>query len=96
MGNGVRDMFLKKGIISVAAKGYEAPGVIVSYTDDKEIHNGKKFRDKGIQIAAGVPLKCDEEKDFMTFRIGLFGLDKLYNVDASLEKLNEVVEEIFN
>ena len=66
------------------------------YTDDMDIHNGRKFRDKGIQIAAGVPLKCDEKEDFMTFRIGLFGLDKLYNVDAALERLNKVVQEVFN
>ena len=96
LGNEVRDMLSRKGLISVAAKGYEAPGVVVSYTDDTDVHNGKKFRDKGIQIAAGVPLKCDEKEDFMTFRIGLFGLDKLYNVDAALERLNKVVQEVFN
>ena len=96
LGNEVRDMLSRKGLISVAAKGYEAPGVVVSYTDDTDVHNGKKFRDKGIQIAAGVPLKCDEEEDFMTFRIGLFGLDKLYDVDAALERLNKVVQEVFN
>ena len=95
LGNEVRGMLSRKGIISVASKGYEAPGVVVSYTDDLDIHNGKKFRDEGIQIAAGVPLKCDEKEDFMTFRIGLFGLDKLYNVDAALERLNKAVKKIF-
>lgn len=95
LGNRVRALLAAKGIKSVAAKGYEAPGVVVAYTDDPGIQNGKKFSDLGIQIAAGVPLQCNEPKDFQTFRLGLFGLDKLLNVDrtvATLEKaLNAIV-----
>ena len=95
LGNGVRKMLQRKGIKSVAAEGFQAPGVIVSYTNDAMIQSGAKFRDLGIQIAAGVPLMCDEPKDFSTFRIGLFGLDKLYNTEHSLEKLQKAFDEVF-
>ena len=95
LGNSVRSMLQAKGIKSVAAEGFQAPGVVVSYTNDNEVHNGMKFRDLGIQIAPGVPLMCDEPKDFSTFRIGLFGLDKLYNLDQSLEQLQKAFNKIF-
>ncbi len=96
LGSGVRGMLSQKGLVSVAAKGFEAPGVVVCYTDDINVHNGKRFKDNGLQIAAGVPLNCDEKEDFMTFRIGLFGLDKLYNVDAALDTLQSAVDKVFN
>jgi aspartate aminotransferase-like enzyme len=94
LGDKVRALLLSKGIKSVAAEGFQAPGVVVSYTDDPDIHNGKKFLDIGIQIAAGVPLQCDEPEDFQTFRIGLFGLDKLNNVDRTVRKLEEALIQI--
>ena len=94
LGDSVRAMLAQKGIISVAADGYGAPGVVVSYTDDPEIQNGKKFAEKGMQIAAGVPLQCDEPADFRTFRLGLFGLDKLYDVDATLGRLKRVIDQV--
>ena len=94
LGDRVRALLAGKGIKSVAAAGFEAPGVVVSYTDDPEIHNGKKFLDLGIQIAAGVPLQCDEPEDFQTFRIGLFGLDKLNNVDRAVGRLEEALNKI--
>ena len=94
LGDRVRALLAGKGIKSVAAAGFEAPGVVVSYTDDPEIHNGKKFLDLGIQIAAGVPLQCDEPEDFQTFRIGLFGLDKLNNVDRTVGRLEEALNQI--
>ena len=72
---------------SVAADGFGAPGVVVSYTDDPAIQNGSKFAAQGMQIAAGVPLQCDEPEGFSTFRLGLFGLDTLYNVEATLGRL---------
>lgn len=75
------------GFPSVAAAGFEAPGVVVSYTDDLLIHNGKKFIEQGLQTAAGVPLMCDEPADFRTFRIGLFGLDKWLNPDQTVQNL---------
>ena len=81
LGKKVRALLISHGFKSVAAKGFEAPGVVVSYTEDGAICSGKKFLDAGLQIAAGVPLQCDEPDDFKTFRIGLFGLDKLQNVD---------------
>ena len=89
LGDKVRAMLARKGIKSVAAAGFQAPGVVVSYTEDAEMQNGKKLMAQGLQVAAGVPLQCDEGADFQTFRIGLFGLEKLHNVDrtvASLEK----------
>ena len=94
LGDKVRALLVSKGIKSVAAEGFQAPGVVVSYTDDPEIQNGKKFLNIGIQIAAGVPLQCDEPEDFQTFRIGLFGLDKLNNVDRTVSKLEEALNQI--
>ena len=89
-----RDAVLRKGINSVAAPGFQAPGVVVSYTEDEGIKTGKKFAEMGIQIAAGVPLRCDEPEGFQTFRLGLFGLDKLQNIDRTVEKLEEALGEI--
>lgn len=94
LGDKVRALLVSKGIESVAAEGFQAPGVVVSYTDDSGIHTGKKFVDLGLQIAAGVPLQCDEPEDFQTFRIGLFGLDKLQNVDRTVETLNKALSRI--
>ena len=94
LGDKVRALLDSKGIKSVAAEGFQAPGVVVCYTDDVDIHNGKKFLDVGIQIAAGVPLQCDEPEDFQSFRIGLFGLDKLDNVDRTVSKLEEALNQI--
>ena len=94
LGDGVRQMLAEKGITSVAADGFGAPGVVVSYTDDPEVQTGKKFLAQGVQIAAGVPLQCDEPEGFRTFRLGLFGLDKLYDVDATLLRLKKVIEEV--
>ena len=94
LGNGVRAMLREKGVQSVAAEGFGAPGVVVSYTSDPEIQNGKKFAALGMQIAAGVPLQCDEPEGFMTFRLGLFGLDKLYDVPAALDRLKKVVDQV--
>ncbi|KJZ21683.1 aminotransferase class V-fold PLP-dependent enzyme [Tritonibacter mobilis] len=94
LGNGVREMLAKKGVTSVAAEGFGAPGVVVSYTDDPQIQNGKKFADQGMQIAAGVPLAVDEPEGFMTFRLGLFGLDKLYDVNGTLSRLKTVLDQV--
>jgi len=94
LGNRVREYLKTKGIKSVAADGFGAPGVVVSYTTDAGIQNGSKFSALGMQIAAGVPLACDEPENFMTFRLGLFGLDKLYNVDATVERLQTVLDQV--
>jgi len=94
LGNGVRTLLKDKGVVSVAAEGFGAPGVVVSYTTDPEIQTGKKFAAEGMQIAAGVPLQCDEPADFRTFRIGLFGLDKLYDVKGTLSRLSRVVDKV--
>jgi aspartate aminotransferase-like enzyme len=94
LGGKVRELLERKGIKSVAAPGFQAPGVVVSYTEDAGIKTGKKFAEIGIQIAAGVPLRCDEPEDFQTFRLGLFGLDKLQNVDRTVGKLDEALNEI--
>lgn len=94
LGNGVRAMLKDKGVVSVAADGFGAPGVVVSYTGDPEVQNGKKFAALGMQIAAGVPLQCDEPEGFSTFRLGLFGLDKLYDVDGTIARLKRVLDQV--
>ena len=94
LGDKVRALLARKGINSVAAEGFQAPGVVVSYTDDKGIQTGKKFAEVGIQIAAGVPLRCDEPEDFQTFRLGLFGLDKLQNIERTVERLDDALSQI--
>lgn len=94
LGTKVRALLVSKGYRSVAAEGFQAPTVVVSYTDDPDIQTGKKFAALGMQIAAGVPLMCDEPEDFRSFRIGLFGLDKLHNVDRTVESLSKVLDQI--
>ena len=68
--------------------------MVVFYTDDPEIKSGSKFAQQGLQIAAGVPLQCDKPDDFQTFRLGLFGLDKLHNIDRSVASLEEALNKI--
>ena len=82
------------GMPSVAAPGFEAPGVVVSYTDDKDVHTGSTFIARGVQTAAGVALQCDEPADFRTFRIGLFGLDKLGNINRTVDNLERAMAGI--
>lgn len=94
LGRGVRSMLAAQGYPSVAASGYEAPGVVVSYTDDPEVSNAKKFVALGLQTAGGVPLMCDEPADFRSFRVGLFGLDKLNDVEGTVQRLKAAVEAI--
>jgi aspartate aminotransferase-like enzyme len=94
LGDRVRALLAKKGFKSVAAKGFEAPGVVVCYTTDTDIQNGSRFAATGLQIAAGVPLQCDEPADFKSFRLGLFGLDKLHNIDRSLQTLEQALEQV--
>ncbi|MGH1414338.1 MAG: aminotransferase class V-fold PLP-dependent enzyme [Pelagimonas sp.] len=94
LGNKVRAVLADKGIRSVAAEGFGAPGVVVSYTSDPEVQSGRAFAARGMQIAAGVPLQCDEGDGFSTFRLGLFGLDKLYDVDATVARLRSVLDEV--
>ena len=94
LGDKVRALLASKGIKSVAAEGFCAPGVVVSYTSDPEIQTGKKFAEVGLQIAAGVPLMCDEAEDFRSFRLGLFGLDKLHNVDRTVANLEAALDKI--
>jgi aspartate aminotransferase-like enzyme len=94
LGNGVRAMLAARGVTSVAAEGFGAPGVVVGYTNDPDIQNGKKFMAEGMQIAAGVPLQVGEPEGFRTFRLGLFGLDKLYDVPAALKRLETVLDKV--
>ena len=94
LGARVRKMLASRGFKSVAAPGFEAPGVVVCYTDDPDLQNGKKFAAQGLQTAAGVPLQCDEGADFRTFRIGLFGLDKWANVDRSVKTIEDALDRI--
>ena len=94
LGDRIRAVLAARGFQSVAAAGFEAPGVVVCYTDDPDVSNGSKFAKLGIQIAAGVPLKCDEPDDFRTFRLGLFGLDKLHNVDRSVASFEAALDQL--
>lgn len=95
LGEKVKTVLNEKNIKILAADGYQAPGVIVCYTDSNDIHNGKKFIEAGIQIAPGVPIQCDEPNTFKTFRIGLFGLDKLKDIDGTVAKLEEALNRVF-
>ena len=94
LGEKVRALLARRGFKSLAAKGFEAPGVVVCYTDDPDIQNGKRFAAQGLQIAAGVPLQCDEPADFRTFRLGLFGLDKLHNIERTLGHLDAALGRV--
>lgn len=87
-------MLARKGFPSVAAAGFEAPGVVVCYTNDEGIQSGRRLVEAGLQIAAGVPLAVDEPSDFRSFRIGLFGLDKLANVDRTVDTLAQAFERL--
>lgn len=94
LGQRVRALMTAKGFNSVAAEGFQAPGVVVCYTDDAAIKSGQKFAAQGLQTAAGVPLQCDEPADFQTFRIGLFGLDKLHNIERTVATLEQALDEV--
>ncbi len=94
LGQRVRALFEERGFPSVAAEGFKAPGVVVSYTEDDGIHSAKKFAQVGLQLASGVPLQCDEPADFKTFRMGLFGLEKLRNIDRTVDHLRKALDAI--
>ena len=94
LGDEVRALLASKGFKSVAAPGFGAPGVVVCYTSDPEIQSGRKFADLGMQIAPGVPIKCDEPADYRSFRVGLFGLDKLKDVNRTAKTLAEVLAKL--
>jgi aspartate aminotransferase-like enzyme len=94
LGRRVRELLESRGYPSVAAEGFKAPGVVVSYTSDPEIQNGRKFLAVGLQTAAGVPLQCDEPPEFRTFRIGLFGLEKLHNPERTVDNLAKALDAL--
>ena len=94
LGDRIRDLLANNGIKSVAADGFDAPGVVVSYINNPGIQNGSQFVEQGIQIAAGVPLMCNEPEGFSTFRLGLFGLDKLNNIDRTVTVFGEALDQI--
>ncbi len=94
LGTRVREALERRGFASVAAEGFKAPGVVVSYTDDAAIQNGSKFAAQGVQAAAGVPLQCDEGPDFRSFRLGLFGLDKWRDVDGAVRRLEAALDRL--
>jgi len=94
LGRRVRELLTSKGFKSVAGEGFQAPGVVVSYTDDADIQSGKKFVAIGVQAAAGVPMQCDEPADFRSFRIGLFGLDKLHDPERTVNSLAAALDAL--
>ncbi len=93
-GERVREALAGRGVRSVAAEGFGAPGVVVAYADRPELQSGRAFAAEGVQIAAGVPLMCDEGPDYAAFRIGLFGLDKLQDVDGSVARLEAAFDRV--
>jgi aspartate aminotransferase-like enzyme len=94
LGRKVRAVLARRDLPSVAAEGFQAPGVVVSFTDNDAIHDGSAFAAHGLQIAAGTPLACDESEDFKTFRLGLFGIDKLKDVDGTVQRLDDTLARI--
>ena len=94
LGRQARAALEAKGYKSVAAAGFQAPGVVVSYTTDADVQTGKKFLAQGLQVAAGVPLQCDEPADYRSFRVGLFGLDKLHNVERTVANLKKALDAV--
>lgn len=96
LGRRVRELLESRGFPSVAAAGFQAPGVVVSYTEDPGIQNGSKFLEQGLQIAAGVPLMCDEGDEYRSFRIGLFGLDKLHDIDRTVGYLADALDRVID
>ena len=94
LGRKVRELFESRGLASVAAEGFKAPGVVVSYTSDPELQSSRRFVAEGLQTAAGVPLQCDEGPDFMTFRVGLFGLEKWQHVDRTVAHLAAALDRM--
>ena len=94
LGSRMRQLMEAHGFVSVAAQGYQAPSVIVSFTDDADMKSGKKFMQQGVQIAAGVPLQVGEGEDYMSFRIGLFGLDKLMNIDRTVSLFEQALTQV--
>ena len=94
LGSRMRHLMQEHGFVSVAAEGYQAPSVIVSFTDDADMKSGKKFMQQGVQIAAGVPLQVGEGEAYMSFRIGLFGLDKLMNIDRTVSLFEQALTQV--
>ena len=94
LGAAIRSLIESRGFRSVAASGFQAPSVVVSFTDDDMIKNGKKFAAAGVQIAAGVPLECGEGSDYKSFRVGLFGLDKLHNIDRTVRNFENALDQV--
>jgi aspartate aminotransferase-like enzyme len=94
LGQRVRELMVRRGFPSVAAEGFQAPGVVVSYTTDPDLQSAKKFIAQGLQTASGVPLQCDEPADFRSFRLGLFGLEKLHHIDRSVAVLEAALDRI--
>ncbi|MCK7545493.1 aminotransferase class V-fold PLP-dependent enzyme [Marinobacter bryozoorum] len=94
LGQQVRALFAEAGFLSVAAEGFESPGVVVLHTENPDIHNTRLFREQGLQTAAGVPLMCDEPDNFQTFRVGLFGLEKLNNIERTVDNLRQALAAI--
>ena len=94
LGAAIRKSLESRGFRSVAAEGFQAPSVVVSFTDDDLIKNGSKFAAAGVQIAAGVPLECGEGSDYKSFRIGLFGLDKLHHIDRTVRNFEDALDQV--
>ena len=96
LGQRLRLIMEQRGFKSLAADGFKSPSVIVSHTTRDDFKNGAAFAKEGVQIAAGVPLECGESALFKTFRIGLFGLDKLADIDGTIANFSSVLDQLCN
>lgn len=94
LGRRVRSLLADRGLPSVAAADVAAASVVVVHTDDPAVKSGAAFKPVGLQVAAGVPLHCGEPADYSTVRIGLFGLDKLTDVDAAVARFEKGLDQL--
>lgn len=94
LGTKVRALLEERGISPICTGEFAAPSVVVAYTDDPDVKSGAKFKQAGVQVAGGVPLQCGEPESFSTFRLGLFGLDKLGDVDGTVDRLRTALDEL--
>ena len=96
LGATARELLDSRGLTSVAAPGSEAPGVLVYYSP-RGVDNPlmmTRFKNHGLQIAMGVPWRIDEPHGTRTFRLGLFGLDKMKNIPGTVGKLEKALDAV--
>jgi len=98
LGKKARDLFDSRGLTSVAAPGFQAPGVLVYYspTGVENPEMMAKFKNEGLQIAMGVPWRIDEADGLKTFRMGLFGLDKMGDIPKAVDTMEHSLDSVLS